>query len=216
MVVNKTNSPAAVNIVPVDDRKLMGTISSICVYCGSRFGNEQDFRKLALELGAELARRKLRLIYGGGHVGLMGQVADAALNAGGEVIGIIPQFLHDWEVGHQDLTELHVVPDMHSRKKMMFDLSDAFVALPGGLGTLDETIEIMTWRQLRQHAKPIVAVGHNNYWRPFADLLEQIVAQGFADRDVFELIHFAPNLEEMFAHLDKVPATDVPAHSDRL
>jgi len=200
----------------MDDRERMGTISSICVYCGSRFGNEQDFRTLAQELGAELAGRKLRLIYGGGHVGLMGQLADAALSAGGEVIGIIPQFLHDREVGHQNLSELHVVPDMHSRKKMMFDLSDAFVALPGGIGTLDETIEIMTWGQLRQHAKPIVALDHNNYWQLFSDLLEQIVAQGFADRNIFDLIHFAPNLNDMFAYLDKVPATLAPTHSERL
>ena len=141
----------------------MADIASLCVYCGSRFGERPDYRETAVHLGQEIARQGIRLIYGGGHVGLMGAVADAVLEAGGHVVGVIPKHLQDWEVGHKGLTEMHVVDSMHSRKQLMFELSDGFVALPGGIGTLDETFEIMTWRQLRLHDKPLVILDQDGF-----------------------------------------------------
>jgi uncharacterized protein (TIGR00730 family) len=134
----------------------MASITSVCVYCGSRVGHERH-KAAAARLGRQLAVAGIRLVYGGGRIGLMGVVADAALQAGGAVTGIIPAHLHDHEIGHHG-TELHVVDNMHARKHLMFQLSDAFVTLPGGIGSLDETFEIVTWKQLHLHDKPILLV----------------------------------------------------------
>src|SRR6185503_522242 len=136
----------------------MPAMRSVCVFCGSSSRIADAHRTAAAELGTLIAARGLRLVYGGGRIGLMGVLADAALAAGGEVVGVIPQFLVDLEVAHTGLTELRVVPTMHDRKRAMFELADAFVVLPGGLGTLDETIEIVTWKQLGLHDKPVVLV----------------------------------------------------------
>ncbi len=194
----------------------MANLTSICVYCGSRAGNDPAFAELATELGTRIAKEKIRLIYGGGQVGLMGIVADAAILAGGEVIGIIPDFLDNLEVGHPRLTELRVVSDMHSRKKQMFDLSDAFVALPGGIGTLDETVEMMTWRQLKQHDKPIMMLDHDGYWQPFINLLNHIVANDFATSETAELIQWPRSIDQLFAMLHQAPIPQMPPHSERL
>src|ERR1700733_5605923 len=131
-------------------------LKSVCLYCGSANSVAERYKHIAREVSAALAKRKLEIVYGGGHVGLMGIVADAALQAGGRVIGIIPEHIRAQEIQHTGLTELHVVPDMHTRKRMMVERSDAFVVLPGGLGTLDETLEIITWKKLKLHAKPII------------------------------------------------------------
>ena len=169
-------------------------------------------------LGQEIARRGIRLVYGGGHVGLMGAiaVADASLAAGGEVIGIIPKHLQDWEVGHHGLTELHVVDTMHARKQLMFELSDGFVALPGGIGTLDETFEIISWRQLRLHDKPLVILDDGGYWRPMADLLHAVVAGGFADPGIAEFYAMADDVDGVFAALEAAPSPRGPSHPERL
>src|ERR1700746_2158218 len=126
----------------------------ICVFCGSSAGSKPEYRASAQQLGAELTRRKIGLVYGGGNVGLMGAIADSVLEAGGEAIGVIPEHLMSREIGHNRLTKLHIVRSMHERKALMSDLSDAFVALPGGFGTLEEFCEVVTWTQLGLHAKP--------------------------------------------------------------
>lgn len=159
----------------------MTELRRVCVFCGSRFGDRPAYRELAHELGTLLAAEGLTLVYGGGSVGLMGATADAALAAGGEVIGVIPAGLFSREVAHTGLTELHQVPDMHTRKALMYDLSDAFVVLPGGLGTLEELFESATWNQLGLHGKlkPLVLVDCEGYFTPIVELLDRSVADGF-------------------------------------
>lgn len=163
-----------------------------------------------------MARRGIRLVYGGGHVGLMGAIADAVLAGGGEVIGVIPQHLQEWEVEHRELTELHVVDSMHSRKQLMFELADAFVVLPGGIGTLDETFEILSWRQLKLHDKPVVMLDPDGYWRPMRDLLQGVVDGGFAGPEVLDFYSLATDLDGLFETLAAAPEPSLPAHSERL
>jgi uncharacterized protein (TIGR00730 family) len=155
-------------------------ITSLCVFCGSSSHVGAVYREAAAELGAAIARRGLRLVYGGGRVGLMGLLADAALAGGGHVVGVIPEFLRGLEVAHTGLTELRVVPTMHDRKRAMFELADAFMVLPGGLGTLDETIEVVTWKQLGLHDKPVVLIDAGGFWRGLRGLMDSIIAEGFA------------------------------------
>jgi uncharacterized protein (TIGR00730 family) len=195
---------------------VMAEVSSICVYCGSRYGEQQGYRDTALALGQEIARRGLQLIYGGGHVGLMGAVADAALAAGGEVIGVIPKHLQDREVDHRGLTKIHVVDTMHSRKQLMFELADAFVALPGGIGTLDETFEIISWRQLGLHDKPLVILDDGGYWQPLAALLQAVVTGGFADPGIADYYATAENVAAVFELLAAAPPSRWPDHPERL
>jgi len=160
----------------------MATLTALCVYCGSRLGDDPGFAAAARELGATLARERIKLVYGGGGIGLMGEVARAVLAHGGEAIGIIPKVLEGREVEQAGLTRLEFVPDMHHRKRRMFDLSDAFAVLPGGVGSLDETVEMITWAQLGIHQKPILLVDVAGYWAPFVQLLGTIVARDFATR----------------------------------
>ncbi|MCW5732345.1 MAG: TIGR00730 family Rossman fold protein [Alphaproteobacteria bacterium] len=157
----------------------MARVTSLCVYCGSSSNVDPVHREAARRLGEELARRDIRLVYGGGRVGLMGICADAALAGGGRVLGIIPQHLDAAEVGHRG-GELRIVSSMHERKQMMFEESDAFAILPGGIGTMDEAFEIITWRQLGLHDKPVVVVNEAGYWNPFLSLLDHIIESGFA------------------------------------
>jgi uncharacterized protein (TIGR00730 family) len=157
----------------------MRTPSSVCVYCGAAANVDHAFREAAASFGRILGEQRIRVIYGGGRVGLMGLVADSALAAGGEVIGVIPRHLTETEIAHQTLTELRVVDSMHQRKQLMVDLSEAFVMLPGGLGTLDETFEILTWRQLGLHDRPIAVLNTQGYWDPFLAMIANGVAHGF-------------------------------------
>jgi uncharacterized protein (TIGR00730 family) len=152
---------------------------TICVYCGSAVGTRVEYRTIATELGTAMAQADFRLVYGGAHVGLMGVIADAVLAAGGEVVGVIPQQLADREVAHRGLTELHVVGSMHERKHMMAELADAFVALPGGYGTLDELCEVLGWAQLAIHEKPIILLDAADYWQPLFAMLDRAVEEGF-------------------------------------
>lgn len=155
------------------------TVRRVCVFCGSATGARPAYRRAAARLGVELARRGLGLVYGGGSVGLMGVVADAALAAGGEVTGVIPRRLARKEIAHAGLTRLRVVPSMHARKAAMADLADAFVAMPGGLGTLEELSEMLTWAQLGLHAKPCALLDVAGYWRPLVRLLDHAVEERF-------------------------------------
>jgi uncharacterized protein (TIGR00730 family) len=157
----------------------MSLPSSICVYCGSSADVAQSYKDAAVHLGREAGERGIEVIYGGGRVGLMGLVADAALAAGGKVTGIIPTHILEWEVAHQTLTELIVVENMHQRKMMMFERSEAFVILPGGLGTLDEAFEILTWKQLGLHNKPIIVANIDGYWDGLLALVRHGVNEGF-------------------------------------
>jgi uncharacterized protein (TIGR00730 family) len=151
----------------------------ICVFCGSSAGNRPEYRVAAEGLGAELVRRKIGLVYGGTSVGLMGVLADAVLKAGGEAVGVIPEHLMGREVGHKGLIKLHVVRSMHERKALMADLSDAFVALPGGYGTLEEFCEAVTWTQLGLHAKPCGILNVLGYYSPLLAMFDHAVEERF-------------------------------------
>jgi uncharacterized protein (TIGR00730 family) len=151
----------------------------VCVFCGSSVGLNSQYVEAARHLGRTLARRGLGLVYGGGSVGLMGALADAGLEAGGEVVGVIPRALQLREIGHARLTALHVVSSMHERKAKMAELADAFVALPGGMGTLEEFAEILTWAQLGLHAKPCGLLDVAGYWQPLVAFFDHAVAEGF-------------------------------------
>lgn len=157
-------------------------VGSVCVYCGSGAGENPAYAVAARTFGRALAENGVRLVYGGGGLGLMGEVARATLQAGGEVTGIIPTFLVEREHMLREVTDLLVTADMHERKKLMFDHSDAFVALPGGIGTLEELVEQLTWSQLGQHTKPIVVANIANFWTPFLALLEHMRNEAFIRR----------------------------------
>jgi uncharacterized protein (TIGR00730 family) len=154
-------------------------LRSVCVFCGSAFGKRQAYRDAAAKTGRLLAQQKIRLVYGGGNVGLMGVVADACLAAGGEVTGVIPRSMLEREIAHLELTKLHVVESMHERKALMAELSDAFIALPGGFGTFDELFEILTWRQIRIHSKPVGLLNVEGYFDPLLALADHAVEEGF-------------------------------------
>lgn len=156
---------------------------AICVFCGSSPGFDPVYRESASELGREIARRHLRLVYGGGNTGLMGALADSVLGAGGEVIGVIPQALVNKEVAHRGLSELIIVGTMHERKARMADMSDAFVAMPGGFGTFEEFCEVVTWTQLGVHAKPCGVLNINGFYDPLLALFDRALADGFLRAD---------------------------------
>ncbi len=179
--------------------------TSICVFCGARFGNAPGTRELAASLGELLAREGMTLIYGGGGVGLMGVLANAALDAGGKAVGVIPRFLLEREAGHPALTETVIVENMHERKLQMFDRSDAIVVLPGGLGTLEEFFEVLSWRTLGLHAKPIVIVDLGGYWQPLAALLRSCVEGGFAERAHLDVVAFIDSLDQLLPTLAAMP-----------
>jgi uncharacterized protein (TIGR00730 family) len=185
----------------------MHEISSVAVFCGSRLGSDPAFATAARELGTGLAKARIRLIYGGGKNGMMGALADAVLEGGGEVLGVIPDFLTQREVAHPDLTEMVVTRSMHDRKRRMADAADAFVTLPGGVGTLDETIEIVSWRQLKLHDKPIYICDIAGWAAPLVATIEAVITRGFAgpeSRDLFTVVDGVPALLE---HLGQAPGS---------
>ncbi len=167
----------------------MVALRAVCVFCGSSAPADPRYRDAARALGALIARRGVDLVYGAGSVGLMGELADAALGHGGRVIGVIPAGLFAREVGHTGLTELHEVASMHERKQLMYDLSDAFVALPGGLGTLEELAEVATWSQLGLHSKPVALLDVDGFWEPLVSQLDRMTGVGLlkpASRDLIQ------------------------------
>lgn len=178
----------------------MQVVQTVCVYCGASAGREAAFTDYARAFGTACAARGLGIVFGGGGIGLMGSVADAALAGGGRVVGVIPRSMES-EVPATGLTELIVVDDMHARKRKMFELADAFVSLPGGLGTLDETVEMVTWRQLGLHDKPIVLANCGGYWEPLVTLFDQVVATGFAHGDAADLYAVAASVDDVFDEL---------------
>ena len=180
-------------------------VDAVCVFCGSSAGLDPAHAAMAREVGRTLADHGVRLVYGGGAVGLMGCVADAALEAGGEVVGVIPRGLFRREVGHQGLSELVEVDSMHDRKRLMFELSDGFVAMPGGLGTLEELSEILTWAQLGLHGKPIVTLGPAGFWRPWHGVLDHLVASGFVQERYAKLVKELERVDELMPALRAGP-----------
>lgn len=173
----------------------------ICVFAGSAIGHRPSYAAAAEQLGQTLAQQRIGLVYGGGGIGLMGRMADAALAAGGEVIGVIPEALHQREVGHANLTELHVVSSMHQRKAMMASYADAFVVLPGGLGTLEETFEIWTWGQLGFHRKPIGLLDVDGFWQPMIAMLDRMVEQGFVHPQHRQIVCIDTDVAGLLAQL---------------
>jgi len=180
-------------------------IKNVCVYCGSSSNVDEAYKAAATKLGAMVAQEDWGVVYGGGRVGLMGLVADSALKAGGDVVGIIPEHIQEREVQHEDLTELHVVDTMHVRKQMMVDRSQAFVILPGGLGTLDELFELMTWKQLGLHDKPIVIVNMNGYWDDMLKAVRHIAKQGFMREDDLNMFVEVQNVDEVPEAIKNAP-----------
>jgi len=180
-------------------------VRRICVFCGSRLGNRSSFAAAARQLGQALAARRLGLVFGGGHIGLMGVLADEVLRLGGEVVGVIPQALVDRELAHQGLTELRVVGSMHERKAVMADLADGFVALPGAFGTADELFEILTWSQLGLHAKPVGLLNTEHFFDPLLAWLDLAVREGFLKPGHRQLIHVAAGPVEIVDRLLAAP-----------
>ncbi len=176
-------------------------IRSICVFCGSSAGADPAYEAAAHRFGTLLAEAGLTLVYGGGKRGLMGTVADAALAAGGRVVGVIPKLLLDREVGHRGLHDLHIVDDMHQRKKLMADLGDAFVTLPGGAGTLEEIFEVYTWSQLGYHAKPMALLDTAGYFQPLLAMLRHAADQGFLQPAYLELLQVAREPEALLSRV---------------
>lgn len=187
----------------------------ICVFCGSADGARPEYAETARELGRSIASKGYGLVYGGASVGLMGALADAGLAAGGEVLGVIPDVIMDREIAHRGLTKLHVVRTMHERKAMMADRADAFVALPGGYGTMDEFIEIVTWAQLRIHAKPCVLINVGGYYDGLLGFFDTAVAEGLIRPENRGLVQVAPDaagaveiIERGWKLLEEIPAHD--------
>lgn len=182
----------------------------VCVFCGASSGRKPAYADAARAFGATLAARGLGLVYGGGRVGLMGAIADGALEAGGEAIGVIPQDLVDRELAHAGLTELHVVGSLHERKALMAELSDGFVALPGGFGTLDELMEQLTWSQLGLHAKPVGLLDVDEYWRPLVVLARQATEEGFVREADLAAIAVADDGELLLDRLARLAVAERP------
>jgi uncharacterized protein (TIGR00730 family) len=184
-------------------------IESICVFCGSSSGSQDAYRAAAEAVGKRLAERKLRLVFGGGSCGLMGVVADAAIAAGGQVTGVIPKAIERREFAHRGLSDLRVVDSMHQRKAMMAELSDGFIALPGGLGTLEELFEVLTWAQLGIHEKPVALLNVAGYFDPLLALLDHHVREGFLRPEHHALLMHGDDIDDLLERMAKHEPTIV-------
>jgi uncharacterized protein (TIGR00730 family) len=178
-----------------------GPVRSLLVFCGSRAGHNAAHAVLADAVGRLLAARSVRLVYGGGALGLMGAVGRATLSAGGVAEGVIPRFLRDWEVAEPLCEDMTITDSLHTRKAVMFERADAVLALPGGLGTLDELVEILSWRNLRLHGRPVWLMGDDGYWQPFLALLRHMVAEGFSHPDSLDHLEALPDIGALAARL---------------
>ncbi|GLQ97523.1 TIGR00730 family Rossman fold protein [Dyella mobilis] len=188
--------------------------TALCVYCGSSSGNHPDYVETARAFGTEMVRRGITLVYGGGKVGLMGTVADAVLAAGGKAIGVIPRQLVEREVAHPGLTEMHVVETMHQRKTRMYELSDAFVALPGGFGTMDEMFEMLTWAQLGLHRYPCAFFNVRNYYTALRDMMDHMVSESFVRTENRQGIWFGDDVTQLFEWMSHYQGDHLPKWID--
>ncbi len=184
----------------------MANLKSLCVYCGSSFGISSRYAEAARELAQAMVERKIALVYGGGNVGLMGTIADEVMRLGGEVTGVIPKALMQREVGHRNLTKLHIVENMHERKAMMAELADGFIAMPGGIGTLEELFEVMTWAQLGLHEKPIGVLNVDGYYNGLLDFIQNSVEQGFLKTPHASLLMVEASASPLLARFDTFEA----------
>jgi uncharacterized protein (TIGR00730 family) len=190
-------------------------LSSICVFCGSNAGADPAYAEAAVHVGRSLAERGLRLVYGGAHVGMMGAMADAAMAAGGAVTGVIPRQIVDLEVGHNGVRDLRVVGSMHERKALMADLADAFVALPGGIGTFEELFEVFTWAHLGLHRKPLGLLDVAGYYRPLETMLDHAVDQRFLRPETRAMLVCDDSFERLLARFDSWQPVPGPRWIDR-
>ena len=190
-------------------------MKSICVFCGSSYGALEAYADIARETGRVIAEQGYTLVYGGAKVGLMGTVADAALEAGGKVIGVLPRSLQDKEIGHEGLSELHLVDSMHERKAMMADLSDAFIALPGGVGTLEEIFEVWTWGQLGYHKKPCGFLNAEGYYDHLIALLDHQTEQGFTKQVMRDMAQIASSPLDMIRQFENYTPPSAPKWINR-
>jgi uncharacterized protein (TIGR00730 family) len=193
----------------------MSTLQTVCVFCAANPGTHSVYAERAAAMGRHLAQSKRRLVYGGGRTGLMGALADAALDAGGEVIGIMPRHLVDREVAHTELTELRVVSSMHERKSLLAELSDGFLAMPGGLGTLEELFEIWTWGQLGLHRKPYGLLQVDDFFTPLLDFLDHAVTEGFIRTENREMLVVDEDPAALIARMESGRVLPVPRWLDR-
>ena len=193
----------------------MPALSSVCVFCGSNGGADPVYLERAADAGRGLAERGIRLVYGGGKVGMMGAVADAALAAGGDVVGVIPQQIFDLEIGHEGLADLRVVRSMHERKALMADLADAFVALPGGIGTFEELFEVFTWAQLGLHRKPLGLLDVAGYYAPLEAMLDHAVDQRFLRPETRAMLVCDDSLEALLGRFAGWKPPGLPRWIDR-
>ena len=173
----------------------------VCIFCGSSSGKSAKYVDFAKDLGDKMCDENYDLVYGGASIGVMGAVADKVLERGNDVIGIMPQSLIDWEVGHQGLTKLEVVDSMHKRKELMYDYSDTFVAIPGGFGTLDELCEIITWAQLKYHSKPIYVLNFNGFFTSMLDHFKNAHEEGFISKEHLDLVRVVNSTEDLMGSL---------------
>jgi uncharacterized protein (TIGR00730 family) len=190
-------------------------VRSVCVFCGSRSGTEPAYEEAARAVGRTLADKGITLVYGGGHVGLMGVVADAALGAGGEVVGVIPRALLEREIAHTGLTDQRVVDSMHERKALMSDLSEGFVALPGGTGTLEEFFEVLTWAQLGEHRKPCGLLNADGYYDPLLSVFDHMVTKGFLSEEHRSMVLVETEPEPLLEAFERYRPPEVPKWIDR-
>ena len=194
----------------------MSNLHRICVYCGSSPGNDPTHRAAAIALGGFLAREGITVVYGGGNVGLMGAVADGALAEGGKVIGVIPQSLLEKELGHRGVTELHVTSSMHERKQMMVDLSDGFIALPGGFGTLDELFETLTWLQLGFHHKPVGLLNIGGFFDGLTSFITHMSSAGFLKPEHADCVLVESEAEKLLARMRRFQPPDLGKWIEKL
>lgn len=194
----------------------MAGVKALCVYCGSSSQVDPAHLAAAGETGRLAAERGIEIVFGGGHVGMMGALADGALAAGGQVTGIIPEILRIREAAHREVTNMIYVDSMHTRKRKMFERSDAFCVLPGGMGTLDEMFEIVTWKQLGLHDKPVIVANVQGYWTPLLALIEHQIAGGYVRPPHTRLFRVVERVTSVFDALEEAPAANVPSASEQL
>ncbi|MDI9867345.1 LOG family protein [Flectobacillus longus] len=185
-------------------------MKNILVYCGASVGFDEIYKNTAIAAGKLLVEKNKTLVYGAGSVGIMGIIADAVLENGGEVVGVIPSFMEKFEVQHKGLTQIHVVETMHQRKQLMAEISDAVVALPGGWGTLDELFEILTWKQLGLHQMPIGLLNVNGFYDPLIEMIHKMVKEGFLKQSNFDMLMIDDNLESLLNRMEQAEYPDFP------
>lgn len=185
-------------------------MKNILVYCGASVGFDEIYKNTAIAAGKLLVEKNKTLVYGAGSVGIMGIIADAVLDNGGEVIGVIPSFMEKFEVQHKGLTQIHIVETMHQRKQLMAEISDAVVALPGGWGTLDELFEILTWKQLGLHQMPVGLLNVNGFYDPLIEMIHKMVKEGFLKQSNFDMLMIDDNLESLLNRMEQAEYPDFP------